>query len=77
MTCLDGGLYGRCRNGQRLHYTNGDACVAEVLKINPEKGECSILGDLGHGGWKYHGGVARLQQKTLANCSRAGRTHVF
>jgi len=33
----------------------------EVLKIDPERGECSILGDLGHGGWKYHGGAARLQ----------------
>jgi hypothetical protein len=33
----------------------------EVLKIDPERGECSILGNLGHGGWKYHGGAASPQ----------------
>ena len=34
----------------------GDSYL-EVLKIDPVKGECRILGDLGHGGWKYHGGA--------------------
>eukprot|EP00913_Durusdinium_trenchii_P004485 g4164.t1 len=28
-----------------------------VLKIDPASGECRVLGDLGEGGWKYHGGV--------------------
>ena len=29
----------------------------KVLKIDPASGECRVLGDLGEGGWKYHGGV--------------------
>lgn len=29
-----------------------------VLKIDPLKNECMVLGDLGEGGWKYHGGAA-------------------
>ena len=32
--------------------------LAQVLKIDPLKNECMVLGDMGEGGWKYHGGAA-------------------